>query len=431
MSKKHKTKVAAVVALMLGLGLSAGIDGTFSSNAVHAEEHGHDADSQAEEGHEHSDSGHDKASKRKKDDSESHSDKEHDEAEEHGHEEHKEGELELSAEQIKTAGITLAQAKSGVVNSLLELPGEITFDEDRTAHIVPRVAGVVEAITVGLGQHVKKGQLLATISSQQISEQRSELAAAKQRAALARTLFERERTLWQDKISAEQDYLEARQALQEAEISLKNAQQKMVALSGSSKPTGGNRYELRAPFDGMIIEKHIALGEVVNENSNVFIISDLAKVWATFNVSAKDLAKVTVGKAVEVSAPELETQVSGVVAYVGSLLGEQTRAAMARVTLPNPEGAWRPGLFVTIKIATSSQRAAVTVPAQAIQTIENKPTVFIRTAEGFQAQSVKVGARDGQVVEVVQGLTEGTQIAAEGSFILKSELGKGSAEHSH
>jgi len=349
---------------------------------------------------------------------------------EHG-DEHKEGAIELSAEQIKAAGITLGTARSGQINNVLSLPGEIRFNEDRTAHVVPRAVGVVEAVKVNLGEQVKKGQVLAIISSQQVSEQRSELAAAQQRAALARTLFSREKKLWEEKISAEQDYLQARQALQEAEINLKNALQKTQALSGSSSLSGGNRYEVRAPFDGTVIEKHVVLGEVVNDTSNVFVLTDLSHVWATFNVSARDLGRVVVGKKVEVVAAELGSTAQGVVAYVGSLLGEQTRAATARVTLDNPEGAWRPGLFVTINVATSTQKAAVTVPVQAIQTLEDKPSVFVRTPEGFQAQPVQLGVRDSGFVEVTNGLDAGTQIAVEGSFILKSELGKGSAEHSH
>ncbi|MEE3509711.1 biotin/lipoyl-binding protein, partial [Pseudomonas sp. 10C3] len=88
---------------------------------------------------------------------------------------------------------------------------------------VPRVPGVVESVHVNLGQTVKKGQLLAVIASQQISDQRSEQAAAQRRLELARTTYERERQLWQDKISAEQDFLQARQALQEAEIAVSNA----------------------------------------------------------------------------------------------------------------------------------------------------------------------------------------------------------------
>ncbi|SEE02158.1 membrane fusion protein, cobalt-zinc-cadmium efflux system [Pseudomonas mohnii] len=342
-----------------------------------------------------------------------------------------EGHLTLSEEQISSAGIQLVEAKAQSISLSLPFPGEIRFDEDRTAHVVPRVPGVVESVHVNLGQPVKKGQLLAVIASQQISDQRSEQAAAQRRLELARTTYERERQLWQDKISAEQDFLQARQALQEAEIALSNARQKISVLSGSSVTSGGNRYELRAPFDGVVVEKHLGLGEVVSETTNAFTLSDLSRVWVTFGVSPKDLNKVLVGKSVTVSAPELNAEVTGTVAYVGSLLGEQTRTATVRVTLANPQGAWRPGLFVTVQVDTDTRQTKVAVPEAAIQTVEDKQTVFVRTDDGFKAQPVETGGRSAGLVEITEGLEPGVQVAAAGSFILKSELGKASAEHAH
>jgi cobalt-zinc-cadmium efflux system membrane fusion protein len=350
------------------------------------------------------------------------------EGEEHAEEE---GKVELSAEQIKAADIQLVEAAPRDLSSLLTLPGEVRFDEDRTSHIVPRAAGVVESVAVNLGQAVKKGELLAVIASQQISDQRSELAAAQRRVELARTTFQRERQLWVDQISAEQDYLLARQSLQEAEIALNNARQKMNALSGSAVLAGGNRYEMRAPFDGVVVEKHLSVGEVVGESSAAFTLSDLSRVWVTFGVFPKDLNKVRVGKPVRVQSTELGTQVQGTVAYVGSLLGEQTRTATVRVTVPNPDDVWRPGLFVSVQVATDTYQAGVTVPQSAIQTVEDKPSVFVRVADGFQATPVVLGGNEDGFVEIREGLRAGARVATSGSFILKSELGKGSAEHGH
>jgi cobalt-zinc-cadmium efflux system membrane fusion protein len=392
-----KLMVVAVATLALGIGIGSQWSGNASIDA-HADETSEHAD--------HADEG---------------------AAAEHA----EEGHIELSAEQITAAGIQLAEAKAQNISRGLPFPGEVRFDEDRTAHVVPRVPGVVESVAVNLGQTVKKGQLLAVIASQQISDQRSEQAAAQRRLALARTTYEREKKLWQDKISAEQDFLQARQALQEAEIAVSNARQKISVLSGSVVATGGNRYELRAPFDGVVVEKHLTPGEVVDESTAAFTLSDLSRVWVTFGVSPKDLNKVQVGKAVTVSAPELNAEVVGSVAYVGSLLGEQTRTATVRVTLENPQGSWRPGLFVTALVATDSREAKVAVPETAIQTVEDKPTVFVRTDDGFEARAVELGSRAAGHVEVTQGLEAGVQVASAGSFVLKSELGKASAEHSH
>ncbi|WP_104911580.1 efflux RND transporter periplasmic adaptor subunit [Pseudomonas sp. LG1D9] len=346
-------------------------------------------------------------------------------------EEEEEGVLVLNEQQIQAAGIQLAKAQPRQISTLLSLPGEVRFDEDRTSHIVPRAAGVVESVKVNLGQKVKQGELLAVIASQQISDQRSELAASQRRVELARTTFQRERQLWQDKISAEQDYLLARQSLQEAEIALNNARQKMNALSGSAVLVGGNRYELRAPFTGVVVEKHLGVGEVVSETSAAFTLSDLSQVWVTFGVFPKDLNKVQVGRPVKVSSAEMGTDVMGTVAYVGNLLGEQTRTATVRVSVANPDDSWRPGLFVAVQVATDSYSAPVTVPVEAIQTVEDKPSLFVRTAEGFVTRHVELGVSENGFVEVRQGLEAGAEVATVGSFVLKSELGKASAEHAH
>ncbi|WP_460145347.1 efflux RND transporter periplasmic adaptor subunit [Pseudomonas sp. S2_A02] len=397
MEKKLIVVAAATLALGIGIGSMWSGDASIDAHADEAAEHADHAEEGAAADGEHTEEGH----------------------------------LELSTEQITAAGIQLAEARAQNISLGLPFPGEVRFDEDRTAHVVPRVPGVVESVSVNLGQSVKKGQLLAVIASQQISDQRSEQAAAQRRLTLARTTYEREKKLWQDKISAEQDFLQARQALEEAEISLTNARQKISVLSGSVVATGGNRYELRAPFDGVVVEKHLTPGEVVDESSAAFTLSDLSRVWVTFGVSPKDLNKVQVGKPVTVSAPELNAEVAGTVAYVGSLLGEQTRTATVRVTLENPQGSWRPGLFVTALVATDSRQAKVAVPETAIQTVEDKPTVFVRTDDGFKAQPVELGSRAAGLVEVTQGLEPGVQVASAGSFVLKSELGKASAEHAH
>ncbi|MDZ5111850.1 efflux RND transporter periplasmic adaptor subunit [Pseudomonas putida] len=344
-----------------------------------------------------------------------------------GHEEEA-GKLHLSIAQIEAAGVQLADAGPRELGTAISFPGEIRFDEDRTAHVVPRVPGVVESVQAELGQAVKRGEVLAVIASQQISDLRSEQQAAQRRLELARLTFQREQQLWQERISAEQDYLQARQVLQEAEIALVNARQKVAAVG----PAGaGNRYELRAPFDAVVVEKHLTVGEVVDETSNAFTLSDLSRVWATFAVAPRDLDKVTTGRNVTVSAPDLGARVEGKINYVGSLLGEQNRAATVRATLANPNGAWRPGLFVNVAVSVERFNAAVVVPQSALQTWEEQTVVFARTEEGFEARPVTTGRRDAGQVEITTGLAAGTQVAAAGSFVLKSELGKGSAEHSH
>ena len=343
-----------------------------------------------------------------------------------------EGHLALTAAQGKAAGVIIAIAAPGRIATSVALPGEIRFNEDRTAHVVPRLGGVVEAVHADLGQLVKKGQVLAVIASTQLSEQRSELLSAQRRLSLARATYEREQMLWREKISAELDYLQAQQAWREAEIAVGNAQQKLSALGTAGAGKGPlSRYEIRAPFDGMVLEKHIALGEAVKEDANIFVISDLSTVWAEIAVPAKDLATVRVGGKAVVKASAFEASASGTITYVGALLGEQTRTAKARVVLANPELAWRPGLFASVEVLAGELDAPVTVQTTAIQSVENQPSVFVQVKDGFQATPVTVGNSDGKLTQITGGLAAGTPYAAQGSFTLKSELGKSAAGHEH
>lgn len=342
--------------------------------------------------------------------------------------------VKLTDAQISASGIKVLKAGPATIRSTLTLPGEIKFNQDRTAQVVPLLEGTVQAVHADIGQSVKKGQVLAVIASVELSDLRSQLLTAEKRLSLAKTTLAREKKLWEEKISAEQDYLQARQAMQEAEIDYRNAEQKLRALGSSAYSKGGlNSYELRAPFNGVVVEKAVSLGQSVKEDSSLFTIADLSTVWADVAVPASDLGNVRVGEQVTVRASALETEAVGKIAYVGSLLGAETRTANARVVLPNPALSWRAGLFVNVEVQLQSNQreAPVTVAAAALQTVEEKPTVFVRMPGGFRAEHVTLGRRDTATVEVTKGLAPGTEYAAGNSFVIKAELGKSSDEDSH
>ncbi len=340
-----------------------------------------------------------------------------------------EGRVNMTEAQVKAAGISIEAAGAAPIRSVLQLPGEIRFNEDRTARLTPRVAGVVQGVPVNPGQQVRKGQVLAVVSSPMLSDQRSELQVAKRRLETARATYERERLLHEEKITARQDLLQAQAALTEAEIAVASAGQKLQALGANSG--SASVYELRAPFDGMIVEKKIAVAEAVKDDTPALTLSDLSTVWATVSVPSQELHQVRVGRDVAVRSTSSSETVQGRVAYVSALIGEQTRTAQARIVMPNPGLVWRPGLFVTVDVTTAQADAPVTVAAQAVQRLEGKPAVFLKVPGGFIAQPVQVGRTDGQRVEIVKGLVAGSQVATQGSFVVKAEHGKSQAGHGH
>ncbi|MBU4610332.1 efflux RND transporter periplasmic adaptor subunit [Achromobacter sp. GG226] len=340
-------------------------------------------------------------------------------------------EIHLSAAQRAAAKIEISTAQPGRMAQTSRFPGEIAFNADRTAHVVPRLAGVVQQVTADLGQSVKKGQVLATLSSVELSELRATWASAVKQRDLEAANYRREESLWREQVSARQDLEQARATLAQAQITAQNAEQKLRAVGASPQARDFSVLEVRAPFDGVVVEKHIALGEALTEASNIFTISDLSTVWAEFVIAPGDLAKVRVGENARVSAVSFDDSVAGKVSYIGSLLGQQTRTATARITLQNPDLAWRPGLFVNVDVVTDETQAPIVVRSSAIQTLGEESVVFVETEDGFRVQPVKLGRTAEDITEILEGLDSGTRYAATNAFTLKSELGKASADHAH
>ncbi len=363
----------------------------------------------------------------------------------HGHEEGGEGHGEeeqvvrLSDAEIKEFGIEIQVAGPGRIDQYIELPGEIVLNADRLAHVPPRLSGIVREVFKSLGDYVETGETLAVIESRDLADAKSEFLAARARLALAQASLEREEMLWKKKISAEKDYLEAKRALTEAEIAIKSAEQKLHALGFSDlvkklkdHPDPSFTYfEIRAPFSGTIIEKHITLGETLEMDTAAFTIADLSTVWVDINVYQKDLAEVRQGQTAVIEIGHGFPSVSGKIIWVGPLVGEMTRTAKARMILPNPKGELRPGQFVTAKVAVASIPVEVRVPKNALQTIDGRTLIFVQTDEGFEPRPVETKRTSHDYVEIVSGLLPGQAYVSRGAFTLKAQLSKGAFVDGH
>ncbi|TVL98924.1 MAG: efflux RND transporter periplasmic adaptor subunit [Candidatus Brocadia sp. WS118] len=351
-----------------------------------------------------------------------------------------EGRIELAPEAVQSAGIVVETAGSVQMKTVLELPGEIELNADKVVHVVPRVSGVVTEVYKNLGDEVKHGEVIAVIDSRELAELRSDYLASIKREELAQATFERIERLWKEKISSEKDYLASRQALSEARINLHEVTHKLLALGLSQNDLNSisdkedadfTRYEIRVQFDGVVIEKHISIGESVKEDADILVLADLSTVWVGVTVYAKDLKIVKVGQNVAVRSKVLGLEVDGTLTYIGPLVGEETRTARGIVVVQNPEGQWRPGLFVTVEIVQEEVLVPVAIPVDAIQTLGDKSVVFLQFGNQFEARPLELGRSDGQWVEVLHGLSPGEKYVARNSFILKAELGKAGATHEH
>ncbi|NNM73935.1 efflux RND transporter periplasmic adaptor subunit [Enterovirga aerilata] len=382
----------------------------------------------------------------------------------HGHgegeKEGPEGHVVMTAEQIEAAKIGVAEVGGGNLARKLSVPGTVTTDADRVARVAGKVVGTVAEMRKRLGEQVAKGEVVAVLDSREVAEARSEYFAATTNLELQQTLFEREQALWDKRISAEQQYLRARQTFTEAQLRVELASQKLQALgfsesevgdlarrsapvrtasAGASAPVartmaGLQKYEIRSPLAGRVIERRVDLGAPIggeSEEKELYVVADLSSVWIELSVPSGDLAVIREGQEVAISAGNGAEPSKGKIVFVSPVLNQETRSARVIASVENKDMSWRPGSYVTANVVVSEEPVDMKIPRGALQAIGGEQVVFVRNEKGFEKREVVLGKGDDASVEVVFGLDPGEKIAATNSFVLKAELGKAEAEHVH
>ncbi|WP_394652012.1 efflux RND transporter periplasmic adaptor subunit [uncultured Sphingomonas sp.] len=343
---------------------------------------------------------------------------------EEGHVE--EGVVTLTQQQITEAGIEVVRPTVGGVAGAIEVSATIEGDPQGVQVASAAIGGRLVSLTRNLGQPVGRGDVLAVIESREAASLKGEIEAARARAALAQSNLRREQRLFAERVSPEQDLIAARTAATEANIALRLAQQQLAATGGG----GGalNRVTVRSPISGQVIARSATLGQTVAADAELFRIANLSKVSVAMSLLPADAGRVQPGAQVEVTGPGRRQAAR--VTFVSPVLDETTRLVPVIATLDNGGNTWRVGETVNASVVVpAGGDRTVAVPSAAVQMIEDRPHVFVRTATGFKAVPVMLGRRNGGQVVVTAGLNGGERIASTNSFTLKAELGKGEAEH--
>ena len=292
---------------------------------------------------------------------------------------------------------------------------------------------------MALGEEVRRGDVLAVLESREVADAKGEFLAATRSAALAETTLAREARLWQQRISAQQEFLQARTAAEEARIKVDLGRARLAALGLSEaeisalprQPAAAlRRLELRAPMAGRVTARNAVLGASVAADAEVFAVADLSVLWVEMAVPPRELPMARQGGTVMITG-EGDARTEGRIVFLSPVLDPETRSARAVAEIPNPDNAWRAGGFVTAHLATAEQAVEVLVPRDAVQEVEGKQVVFVRTEEGFETREVAFGREDANGYEVVFGLDAGTEIATGNAFVLRAELSKSEAGHAH
>jgi len=369
---------------------------------------------------------------------ESHEDEAHDE---NGHGEES-NVVKITPEQQEEIGLILSEARSGEVENLISLTGEVRINEDLMAHLVSRVPGIADAVFVSLGERVKEGQVLAKIESHELGDLKADYLEKLRHLELSRRTFERKQYLKQENIASEADWLEAESAYKNAETLLLSAKRRLVVVGlgegeirelPEAKDNTFGSYALKSPIAGEIIAKHITRGEKIGEEE-VFTVADLSKVWVDFQIPTKDLLGVKKGMRIEISSAE-GLNGEGELTLIGSVVDTASRTTLGRVELPNLNGQWKPGLFVNGLIQGATSSVAVVVPSDAVQNIDGENVVFVPEEDGFKPLTVSLGKNVNGRTSILAGLREGDSYVAKGAFALKAVIvtsgAGGHAGHGH
>ncbi len=267
---------------------------------------------------------------------------------------------------------------------------------------------------------------------------RADLLAAERALKKARAALETARE--SVAFEVERDLLAAERAFQVAEFKVKAAERKLHVLGLGEKELAGlgeenDRdlacYELRAPAKGVITAKHVTRGEMVKGGDRLFTIADPGVVWVRLTVYQKDIQAVRPGKEVTLRGDRVALVGTGRISYVTPFLDEATRTAAARVVLENPEGRWKPGMFVSGAVLLEEVEVPLLLPESAFMEMEGRKVVFVETQEGLEPRPVKTGRRDGRFVEVLEGIRRGELYVRENAFTVKAELEKASLGEGH
>jgi len=342
--------------------------------------------------------------------------------------------VHLSEDNIVKFGIEIEMAGPGELEIRRTVPGEIVINADRLAHIVPRVSGVVTNVKSKLGDSVKMGQVMASVVSRELADAKASYLASIERFELAEAIFLREEKLRREKISSEQDYLDASKDRAEARIEMRSTEQKLRALGFNSEyldhlPSESadmfTVFDIRAPFDGTIIKKHITMGETITAEENVFVVADLETVWANLHIQQSDIGLIEENQMVKITSKSGMRTVYGTISYIDRIIDEGTRTSLARVVLDNVSGKLRPGKFITGDILITEHFAEVMVPRSTLQSINDDLCVFVKDEHGFELRHVTTGYSNDEFVEILAGLNPGELIVTKNNFSLKAELEKG------
>lgn len=322
------------------------------------------------------------------------------------------GSIRLDENERSTFGVTFGRAEVRPLARTIRTVGMVEFDERRMSYVSPKFGGWVEKLHVDFtGQPVRKGQpLLEVYSPELVAAQEELLLAARMAESVGQSEVENVASGAEDLLNS------ARRRLGYWDIS--DAQIRRLIETGEVRKT----LTLYAPTSGIVMEKDVFEGQAFRSGQNLYMIADLSGVWVNAEVFESDAALVREGMPAEVSIAALPGRsFAGLIEYVYPTIEDRTRSMRARISIPNPSGDLKPGMYATVTFRPELGEL-LTVPSSAVLYSGESAVAFVDMGGGsIMPHELSLGVRGENYVQVLDGLEPGQRVVTSAQFLLDSE----------
>jgi cobalt-zinc-cadmium efflux system membrane fusion protein len=342
------------------------------------------------------------------------------------------GHFRLTPEESSRMQLQLAPVGQGQLFTHREFPATVQANENELAEVTTLIRGRVVKVHVDVGQDVKKGALLAMLHSMDLGVAEGDYLKAAARLYEAEMAHARAMELYENKAVSLAELLRREAAMRTAQAEARETKNRLELLGVAPEEIERLDREhtikadvpLRAPFDGRVIMRNITRGEVVETHQKFFTVANLTDVWVVGNVPEKDVRFIREDQKVDVVLAAYPHAIfSGRITYIGDTLDPATRTMHLRVTAPNPDRLLKPEMFAVIRVYAVSSPDELSVPIEAVQNGPAGTMVFVQRGAGeFETRTVKLGDEQGDLVQVLDGVSAGELVVTKGSFALKSEM---------
>lgn len=335
--------------------------------------------------------------------------------------------VSLTSEGLKASSIQTEVIAASSANAVMKFTGTVEPNALQTQEVTPLVAGRIDSVHASLGDRVRAGATLATMSSPEVAEIHGQLLQANAKLTLAESTLRRSQKLSDLGAAAGKDLAaaQAESSAARAEVAHLRAALRSIGAVAETRGHSVAAVAVRSPISGVVTQRNVNPGSGVEAGKPLFTVANLSTVWVIANVPESQVAALTQGAAAEVRAASLvNTSLPGRVAFIDPNLNESTRTARVRIDVPNTGERLKAGMFCEVTIAGAVLSAQqLTVPESAVQKIGDDSVVFVDLGNGkFAARPVQLGEKSGDRVAVLSGVTAGDRVVTAGSFTLKSQM---------